>query len=155
MPILVLYDKRTDNSAYHDHIQSASAAIQNMFLAAHSSGLGMVWCDNLPAKKTIRKIFKIPWNYDVVSLVGLGYYKKESMPKALPRKKRAEELLSYDYWSFDEKTPSRLDFKLRIKRFLRIIYHSMPVGLKKYLRPIAIRFEKKFDPKDVEELKNE
>ena len=150
LPILVLYDKRTDNTAYQDHIQSASAAIQNMFLAAHSLGLGMVWCDNLPSKRYIRKLFKIPWHYDIISLAGLGYYNKENLPKALPRKKEIEELYCYDYWSLNEEIPGRLNLKLRVKKFLRGTYHSMPLFIKKYLNPIAKKFEKKFDPKDTE-----
>ncbi|MFH1428410.1 MAG: nitroreductase family protein, partial [Candidatus Margulisiibacteriota bacterium] len=36
--ILVIYDNRTDNLEYMDYIQSASAAIENMVLSAHSLG---------------------------------------------------------------------------------------------------------------------
>ena len=47
MAILVLYDNRTANIEYQDHIQSAAAAIQNMLLAAISLELGTCWiCQN-------------------------------------------------------------------------------------------------------------
>lgn len=149
LPILVLYDRRTDNTTYQDHLQSASAAIQNMFLAAHSLGLGMVWCDNLPAKSDVKSIFKVPWNYDVIALLGFGYYNASDMPPPLPRKKTVEEIISYDVWQFPEKIPNQLDLKLRIKTFLRKCYHAVPIPIKKYLHPLAKKLEKKFDPKDI------
>ncbi|HLD12927.1 MAG TPA: nitroreductase family protein [Candidatus Nanoarchaeia archaeon] len=149
LAMLMVYDKRTDNVKYHDHLQSACAGIMNMFLAAHAMGLGMVWCDNLPAKSDIRKIFNIPWHYDIIALLGFGFYDKNNMPPPLPRKKSVDELFSFDRWSLVEPVPNRLDIKLRLKTFFRWCYHATPIWLKKYLHPFAKKFEKIFDPKDM------
>lgn len=149
LPMLMLYDKRTDNVTYHDHLQSACSGIQNMFLASHAMGLGMVWCDNLPAKSDIRKIFKIPWNYDIIALLGFGFYDKGNMPPPLPRKREIEQMFTLNEWAFDEPVPNRLDIKLRLKTFFRWCYHATPVPIKKYLHPFAKKFEKIFDPKDI------
>jgi len=54
--ILVVYDERTENLEYQDHIQSASAAIQNLILAASDRGLGSCWVCQLPKKKELKEI---------------------------------------------------------------------------------------------------
>ncbi|MEK6812883.1 MAG: nitroreductase family protein [Nanoarchaeota archaeon] len=149
LAMLMLYDKRTDNVTYRDHLQSACSGIMNMFLASHAMGLGMVWCDNLPAKSDVKKIFKIPWNYDVIALLGFGFYDQNITPPPLPRKKQIEEMFSYDYWQLQEPIPNPIDFKLRLKTVLRWCYHAMHIWLKNYLHPIAKKFEKVFEPKDM------
>ena len=151
LAMLMVYDKRTDNVKYHDHLQSACAGIMTMFLAAHAMGLGMVWCDNLPAKSDVKKIFKIPWNYDVIALLGFGFYDKGQAPPPMPRKKSIDEMFSFDFWQLPEVIPNPIDFRLRLKTFFRWGYHATPVWLKKYLHPFAKKFEKIFDPKDMKD----
>ena len=53
--ILVTYNNCSDNLEYRDYIQSASAAIQNMLLAATSLGVGSCWICQLPLKSTLRR----------------------------------------------------------------------------------------------------
>jgi len=140
--ILVLYDNRTDNLEYKDNIQSAAAAIQNMLLTAHSLNIGSCWVCHLPTKKQLRKLLKIPRNYDPIAYISLGYYTEK--PKELSRKHKIEQLVSYNHFNFNEQTPSTLSLRLRSKRFLRKIYYLFPTAIKKILKPITKKIEKKF-----------
>jgi nitroreductase len=72
-------DKRETHVYNHGglHIMAASAAIQNMMLAAWALGLGSTWLtfyDDIRVKAR----FSIPTELDVVGIVMLGY------PKAIP-----------------------------------------------------------------------
>ncbi len=140
--ILVLYDNRTDNLEYKDNIQSAAAAIQNMLLTAHSLNIGSCWVCHLPTKKQLKKLLKIPWNYDPIAYIALGYYTEKS--KESPRKYKIEQLVSYNFFNFNEQTPSVLSLRLRSKRVLRKIYYLLPIAIKKILKPITKKIEKKF-----------
>ena len=73
--ILVTYrnDLGVSGRALCDYIQSAAAAIQNMLLMATSLGIGSCWICDLPKMDTMRKVFHIPSNYDVIAYVSLGY----------------------------------------------------------------------------------
>jgi len=140
--ILVIYNNQSDNIEYKDHIQSASAAIQNMLLVANSIGLGACWICHLPSKKELRKIFKIPHNYDPIAYIAIGY--PTAAPKERPRKHSPESLLSINRFEFNEKVPSKIDIKLTLKRIGRKIYYMLP--FRKYIRKIVDDFfEKKFD----------
>jgi len=50
----------------------AAAAIENMILAALEKGVGSCWIGSIDRKET-RKIFKLPENYKVDSILALGY----------------------------------------------------------------------------------
>jgi hypothetical protein len=128
---------------YKDYVQSGAACIQNMILAAYSFDMGCCWVCNLPPKKFLRKIFKIPWNYDPIAMVAMGYY--DDKPKNRPRKFSVKEVVSYELFSFKEKKASKNELKLAARRIFRKIYHSLPSSLKKHLNKIAFRFERKFD----------
>lgn len=107
--IFVLYDKRNLNKEYQDHIQSGAAAIQNMHLMAHSLGIGTCWVAHLPRKKRLRRLLDIPWNYEPIALVTLGYYEKK--PKAPKRKfENVEELVCYNRFNFKKGIPTRKDY---------------------------------------------
>lgn len=138
--ILVLYSNLTDRLEYRDYIQSAAASIQNMLLAIHSLGLGGCWVCNIPLKKKLRKIFKIPWNYDPIAYISIGYYKEKPILKH--RKKELKDIVSYNKFDFNEKIPSRLQLKLRLKRLFMRIYYKLP--MKKYVDKFAKKYEKKF-----------
>jgi len=127
--ILVLYDNRTKNIEYADDIQSASAAIQNMILAAHDLGLGACWVCHLPSKKQLRKIFKIPANLSPIAYITIGYRKNE--PSNMPRKYNLDQLISLN--EFSSKTPlENINFlKLLILRILMKIYFLIPNWIKK------------------------
>lgn len=144
LAILVLYEKATDNEEYHDSIQSAAAAIQNMHLAAFSLGLGSCWVANLPTKEKLVKIFEIPDFYEPVALVAIGYPKNS--PVVIKRKYSIKELLFYNRIKFSPKEGERLKKekrKLFLRGKIRKIYERFPQSWKKVLAPLASRFEKK------------
>lgn len=138
--ILVLYNNNTDNIVYSDHIQSASACIENMLLKAYSLGVGACWINNLPEKKTLRRIFNIPDHYDPVALVSIGYALQE--PNQRPRKYSLDKLIAYNTFAFD-RMEGRGGIKLKMKRLVRAAYYKFP--FKSKIMKIAGRFEKKFD----------
>ena len=138
--ILVAYDNRTDNIEYKDHIQSASASIQNMILTASSLGIGTCWVCHLPLKKKLRKILRIPDSYDPIAYIPIGYPKNKL--KIIPRIQSVESVISYD--KFDFKVPYISPTQLLIKKTLRKIYLMLPFS--KHLKPVVDKlFEKKFD----------
>lgn len=139
--MIIVYDNRTDNIEYKDHIQSAAAAIQNMLLAAHSLNIGSCWINNLPTKKRLRKILRIPNYYDPIAALVMGYYKK--IPKTRTRKYGINDLISYNRFNF--KTKKKPTLNLTIKRIGKIIFYRLPKPIKKVLDPIARKFEKRFD----------
>jgi len=139
--ILVLYSNLTDRLEYRDDIQSASASIQNMLLAAYSVNLGCCWTCNIPPKKKLRKIFRIPWNYDPIAYISVGYYEEKPRPKV--REKEFEEVISYNRFDFNEKIPSRLQLKLRLRRLFKKIYYTLP--MKRHIDKLAKKYEQKFD----------
>ena len=141
--ILVLYDNRTDNLEYADYIQSASAAIQNMLLTAHSMGIGTCWICHLPRKAEIRRYFEIPSRYDPVALITLGYY--ESVPVTVKRKHSVDEIISRNRFDFDDKTKDDAKNWLHAKRAARRIYYLLPAFLRQSMGSVAKRFEKRFD----------
>ena len=81
--IYVLYPKKVNPERYAN-IQSASAAAQNMLLAAHELGLGAVWVVEYGNENLVRKILDIPASFQIVTSIVLGY--PESTPNPPPRK---------------------------------------------------------------------
>ena len=76
--IIIVYDNMTDNLEYKDHIQSASACIENMALAAAALEISSCWVCHLPLKRQLRKILKIPSSYDPIAYLCLGYAEKKT-----------------------------------------------------------------------------
>lgn len=139
--IFVIYDNRTDNFEYNDYIQSASACIENMLLKAHSLNVGTCWINNLPEKKRIKKILNIPWNYEPIAMISLGYYSQKVNRRE--RKYKIEELISYNKYDFPVEKKDSKYRKLQLRRFARKVYYKLP--WKKTALKIAGKFEKKFD----------
>jgi nitroreductase len=98
--VFVLYDKRTNNNEYQDHIQSGAAAIQNMLLCAHALGLGAVWICDLPRQKRMRKLLGYPWYYTAIGLIRLGYPAAE--PGGVRRKHPLAEVCHYESFKAEE-----------------------------------------------------
>lgn len=129
--ILVCYDNRTDNVEYKDHIQSASASIQNMLLYANKVKLGACWINQLPTKKQLRKLLSIPKHFDPIAIIAIGYY--DNSPKFVPRKYDIKEIYSINTFNFS--IPEVSDpKKSRWRRFFRKIYYRMPKFFKKKTR---------------------
>lgn len=119
--IIVAYDNRTSNHEYKDNIQSGGAVIQNMLLTAHSLGIGSCWICRLPSQDTMRKMFNIPNEFDIIAYVALGY------PKQVPEVKR-----KYSY----EDAVSYNTFKGKISKesIKRRVYLMIPKPLKLFYR---------------------
>ncbi|MBN2379963.1 nitroreductase family protein [candidate division WOR-3 bacterium] len=62
------------------YILDTSAAIQNMLLAIHASGLGGVWILTF-SKREVRKQLAIPLHWEIVSIIPFGYYKEDGTVK--------------------------------------------------------------------------
>jgi len=141
--ILVVYDKRTENLEYQDYIQSASASIQNLILAAADRGLGSCWVCQLPRKKELKKIFQIPNAYTPVAYIVLGYPAQE--PKIVSRRYVLNQLIGYNKFPAGSIAPVSTQ-KLLIKRGLRKIYYFLPTPFKKMVFPLVDKyFTKKFE----------
>ena len=75
-PALILVTNRRDNSCA---LQDAACAMENMFLAAHSMGIGSVWINQLqgicdePSVRQVLTSLGIPENHVVYGLAALGY----------------------------------------------------------------------------------
>lgn len=65
--------RRRYGSGSEWYIQDCAAATQNMLLMAHGLGLGAVWIGAF-SKEAVRKELEIPSQYEVFSLICLGYY---------------------------------------------------------------------------------
>lgn len=144
--ILVLYDNRTKNTEYQDHIQSAAAAIENLLLAATYYGLGSCWLCHLPSKRQVRNIFSMPYYYDPIAYILLGHKQRE--PINISRKHKIENLLSYNELSANfSSNKNQIESNLFIKRILIKIYHFTPLFLKKKFlnKYLNKNFVKKFE----------
>lgn len=143
--ILVIYDNQTKNTEYHDHIQSASAAIQNLNLRATDLGLGTCWICHLPSKNKLRKILNIPVNYDPIAYILVGF--PERKPNDKPRKYSIEEVMNYNNYSPSWSLTKTSSSKLLIKKILIKIYYITPTFIKKSFlnKFIDKNFTKKFD----------
>lgn len=87
--IYVLYQKEaiTRRSA---NIMSGSAAIQNMLLRAHETGLGSCWVNQLGDEQVVRRLLRIPDDMIIVSAVAFGYPAERPKP---PRRRDIKSLV--------------------------------------------------------------
>ena len=139
--LLVCYPSRSDNSAWHDTVQSAAAAIAYFQLLAHAEGIGSCWICHLPPKHEVQQRFAIPRGYEPVALISFGYYRQGITSRR--REPADSKLLVRSRWGFDlpvETPADQLAYALR--RFARWIYYLLPG--RKHLRKHALAFEKKF-----------
>lgn len=143
--ILVLYPNQTANYKYNDHLQSASAAIQNMLLTAHELGLGTCWICHLPPPRKIKKIFKIPKYFSPIAYIAIGY--PERPAGAMPRRHSPEEIINTNEFSSDWEKERVSGANITFKKILTTFYHLAPLFIKKGLlnKFIDRNFVKKFD----------
>jgi coenzyme F420-0:L-glutamate ligase/coenzyme F420-1:gamma-L-glutamate ligase len=81
-------------------VQSVSASIQNLLLAASAEGLGACWfCAPLFCKETIRKALGVPKNIEPQALITIGYPAEK--PEA-PQRKPLSEVVFKNYWGCRE-----------------------------------------------------
>ena len=77
-------------------VQSLGAAIQNLLLSAHSSGLGACWfCSPAFCKDTVRTVLGVPDGVEPQAIVLMGYL--DEKPTA-PKRKLIGEYCFVDVW---------------------------------------------------------
>ncbi len=145
--ILATYDNRTNSPEYKDYIQSASAAIENMLLAATEMGIGCCWINHLPTHKTLRKLLNIPPCYSPIAYILIGYPLPEEKPVSVPRKYKAEEIISYNSFGENLYVEKINVSKALVRKILTRIYHLSPLFIKKlFLNKFLDKyFVKKFE----------
>jgi nitroreductase len=78
-------------------VQDASAATENLLLAAHSMGLGAVWCGIYPIQErvdTLSKLLNLPDNIVPLNVIPIGYPAENPNPKD----KWKPENVRYNTW---------------------------------------------------------
>lgn len=78
-------------------VQDTSAATENLLLAAHSLGLGAVWCGIYPIKErvaTLKEMLDIPDDIIPLNVVPIGYPAENPVPKD----KWKPEQIHYEKW---------------------------------------------------------
>ncbi len=77
--------------------QDASAATENLLLAAHAMGLGAVWCGIYPIQErvaTLKELLKLPTNITPLNVIPIGYPNENPTPKD----KWKPENVHYELW---------------------------------------------------------
>ena len=86
-------DERRARAEWVMAVQSVSMAAQNMWLAAHSLGLGMCWlCAPLFAPEAVRRTLALPADWEPLGLMTLGH------PAETPRRKPRAPLSERVIW---------------------------------------------------------
>lgn len=78
-------------------IQDVSAASENLLLAAHSIGLGAVWCGIYPIPERVdgfSRMFSLPDSIVPMACICIGYPEGETIPKD----KWKPEYIHYNFW---------------------------------------------------------
>lgn len=82
------------------NVQSASALIQNMSLAAHALGLGTFWITQMGGAERVREAVGLPYDRLVIAVLAVGW------PKVLPRAgPKRRPLSSVSHWNHYAGTP--------------------------------------------------
>lgn len=103
--IVVSYGRDFSEDAWAN-IQSASAAIENMSLAAHVLGLGTFWITQTGDREKVRAIVGLPEDRLVVAVLALGYPKLA--PRAGPKRRPLAHVAHWNHYS-GKPIPSSVD----------------------------------------------
>jgi len=89
-------DKRRQRIESIMAVQSVAAAIENILLAAHAMGLGACcFCAPLFCPETVRKVLKLPPDFEPQALITLGYPAERPLP---PPRKPLKEIAHLNGW---------------------------------------------------------
>jgi len=94
--IVVSYGRDYSEEAWAN-IQSASAAIENMSLAAHALGLGSFWITQTGNPETVRELVGLPFERMVVAVLAIGY--PAVVPKRAPKRRPATEVAHWNHYA--------------------------------------------------------
>ena len=139
--------KKPINTYLDDHIQSASAAIQNMLLMAYNIGLGATWINGIDLD--MKKILEIPYGYEFIAMVRMGYPRSDNI-KSQKRNYRVSEIVSYNEFLLPKKDLERVD-KIVIDKMIEYLKRYRVVQFAMKIVPISIK--NKIMNKDIETFK--
>ncbi|HEV2125419.1 MAG TPA: nitroreductase family protein [Chloroflexota bacterium] len=135
--IFICYSTRFSEGS-HANIQSASAAVMNMLLRAHSLGLGGFWQATIHDRQKLRETLGLPKDYEVLSTTLFGY------PAESPRAPARRDPSHLVHWQrFDPKfnlpsSPDPKDWRLgQIADYQQARIRAGP----KYNKPIKSEYE--------------
>ena len=94
--IVVAYGRDFSEENYAN-IQSASALIQNMSLAAEALGLGSFWITQTGGAEKVRELVGLPRDRMVVAVLALGYAKIR--PKRGPKRRPLDQVTHYNHYA--------------------------------------------------------
>ena len=94
--IVVAYGRDFSEENYAN-IQSASALIENMSLAAHVLGLGTFWITQTGDAERVRELVGLPADRMVVAVLALGYPKVQ--PKKGPKRRPLGQVTHYNHYA--------------------------------------------------------
>jgi nitroreductase/SAM-dependent methyltransferase len=103
--IVVSYGRDFSEEAYAN-IQSASALIQNMSLAAHVLGLGTFWITQMGDAEKVRETVGLPYDRLVIAVLALGYPKHAQ--KQGPKRRPLNQVSHWNHYA-GEPIPSSAD----------------------------------------------
>lgn len=91
-------DKKRQKNEWIMGIESVSAAIENILLAAHALGLSSCWhCAPLFAKNIVRRVLKIPEPIEPIALITIGYSLTDKSTQA-PYRPDLSEICFMNSW---------------------------------------------------------
>lgn len=94
--IVVSYGRDFSEEAWAN-IQSASALIQNMSLAAHALGLGTFWITQTGGAERVREAVGLPYDRIVIAVLALGHPKV--MPKRGPKRRPLDQVTHFEHYA--------------------------------------------------------
>jgi nitroreductase/SAM-dependent methyltransferase len=89
--IFVVYDRELARDGLAN-VQSASAAVMTLLLAATGRGLASLWVNALGDRDVVRSILGVPDDYEVLALVCLGY-PLDAEPPPMPERRPLGEVI--------------------------------------------------------------
>lgn len=94
--IIVSYGRDFSEEAWAN-IQSASALIQNMSLAAHALGLGTFWITQTGGAEEVREVVGLPYDRMVIAVLALGHPKVT--PRRGPKRRPLDQVTHRDHYA--------------------------------------------------------
>ncbi len=94
--IVVSYGREFSEEGWAN-VQSASAMIENMSLAAHVLGLGTFWITQMGDREKVREIVGLPYDRLVIAVLAVGYPKFAA--KAGPKRRPLSVVAHYNHYT--------------------------------------------------------
>ena len=96
--IVVSYGRDFSEEGFAN-IQSASAMIQNMSLAAHAMGLGTFWITAMGGAERVREVVGLPRDRFVVAVLAVGYPDwPKDRPMRAPKRRPLEDIRHFNHY---------------------------------------------------------